>query len=243
MRRLILLGVLFLSSAFVMAQTAPAGSSDQSSAPQQSAPPSGDQQSGGQGFQGRRFPGVGGTVTAINGNTFTIKQMDGSTAQVQVSDKTRYRKNRQDAQLSDFKVGDMVMVRGEQKDGVWQADMLAARPAGMGMGMGGGAGMGAGGGAMREGLGKEFIVGEVKAINGTQLTIQRPDGVSQDITVDESTSFRKEGQDITLPDIKVGDRVFGRGAMKNNVFVPSTLNVGQMGMRRGAPPQGGSQPQ
>lgn len=231
MRRLILMGVLFLSSAFVVAQTAPAGSSDQS-APQQSAPPSGDQQSGGQGFQGRRFPGVGGTVTAINGNTFTIKQMDGSTAQVQVSDKTRYRKNRQDAQLSDFKVGDMVIVRGEQKDGVWQADMLAARPAGMGMG---------GGGAMREGLGKEFIVGEVKAINGTQLTIQRPDGVSQDITVDESTSFRKEGQDITLPDIKVGDRVFGRGAMKNNVFVPSTLNVGQMGMRRGAPPQGNSQ--
>lgn len=233
MRRLILMGVLFLSSAFVVAQTAPAGSSDQS-APPQSAPPSGGQQSGGQGFQGRRFPGVGGTVTAINGNTFTIKQMDGSTAQVQVSDKTRYRKNRQDAQLSDFKVGDMVIVRGEQKDGVWQADMLAARPAGMGMGMGGG-------GAMREGLGKEFIVGEVKAINGTQLTIQRPDGVSQDITVDESTSFRKEGQDITLPDIKVGDRVFGRGAMKNNVFVPSTLNVGQMGMRRGAPPQGNSQ--
>lgn len=233
MRRLILMGVLLLSSAFVVAQTAPVGSSDQS-APQQSTPPSGDQQSGGQGFQGRRFPGIGGTVTAINGNTFTIKQMDGSTAQVQVSDKTRYRKNRQGAQLSDFKVGDMVMVRGEQKDGVWQADMLAARPAGMGMGMGGG-------GAMREGMGKEFIVGEVKAINGTQLTIQRPDGVSQDITVDESTSFRKEGQDITLPDIKVGDRVFGRGAMKNNVFVPSTLNVGQMGMRRGAPPQGNSQ--
>ncbi len=234
MRRLILMGVLLLSSAFVVAQTAPTSSSDQSSAPQQSAPPSGDQQSGGQGFQGRRFPGVGGTVTAINGNTLTIKQMDGSTAQVQVSDKTRYRKNRQDAQLSDFKVGDTVIVRGEQKDGTWQADVLAARPAG-------GMGMGAGGGAMRAGLGKEFIIGEVKAINGTQLTILRPDGVSQDITVDENTSFRKDGQDITLPDIKVGDRVFGRGAMKNNVFVPSALNVGQMGMRRGAPPQGNPQ--
>jgi len=156
--------------------------------------------------------------------------MDGSTAQVQVSDKTRYRKDRQDAHLSDFKVGDSVFVRGEQKDGTWQADMLAARPAGMGSGN-----------SMRAGLGKEFIIGEVKTINGTNLTILRPDGVSQDITVDESTSFRKDGQDITLPDIKVGDRVFGRGAMKNNVFVPSVLNVGQMGMRSGAPPQGNSQ--
>jgi len=50
MRRLILTGVLVLSCAFAVAQTAPAGSSGQP------AQQSGDQQSGGQGFRGRRFP-------------------------------------------------------------------------------------------------------------------------------------------------------------------------------------------
>jgi Ni/Co efflux regulator RcnB len=235
MRRIVLTAVLVLSCAFAMAQNAPDSSSNPQSAPQQTAPSTtGNQPAQGQGFgQGRRGMGVGGTVTAINGNTLTIKQQDGTTAQVQVSDNTRYRKDRQEAKLADFKVGDMVMVRGEQKDGVWQAAMLAARPTG---------GMAGGGANFREGMGKQFIVGEVKAINGTQLTILRPDGVSQDITVDESTSFRKDGQDITLPDVKVGDHVFGRGELKNNVFVPSTLNVGQMRMQRGGPPQGG-QPQ
>ena len=86
---------------------------------------------------------------------------------------------------------------------------------------------------MREGMGKEFIAGEVKAINGTQLTILRPDGQTQNITVDDSTSFRKQGESITLADVKVGDHVFGRGALKNDVFVPSALNVGMPGMGRG----------
>jgi Domain of unknown function (DUF5666) len=213
----------------------------------QDAPPAsqGDSQAPAQGqwqHRGRR-PGLAGTIASIDGNTVTLKTMDGQTAKVQLSEQTRYRKERQPAQLSDFKVGDVVFVRGEQKDGVWQADMLAAVPAGMGMGRGTG-GMGAGGGAgmarFREGLGKEFIVGEVKAINGTQLTILRPDGVTQNITVDENTSFRKDGQSITLPDIKAGDHIFGRGEMKDNVFVPGVLNVGQprfMGGPGGAPPQ------
>lgn len=193
----------------------------------------GDQQAPPQGQMRRhgRRPGVAGTITSIHGNTVTIKTMDGQTAQVQLSDKTQYRKDRQPAQVSDFKAGDMVFVRGEQKDGVWQADVLAAMPPG---GMGMGRGMAGGGMArFREGLGKEFIVGEVKAINGTQLTILRPDGVSQDITVDENTSFRKDGQSIVLPDIKIGDHVFGRGELKDNVFTPSTLNVGQPRFMRG----------
>jgi hypothetical protein len=83
---------------------------------------------------------------------------------------------------------------------------------------------------MREGMGKRFIAGEVTAINGTQLTIARPDGVSQTISADENTSFRKQNESVTLADIKVGDHVFGRGELKNDVFVPAELNVGQPGM-------------
>ena len=61
----------------------------------------------------------------------------------------------------------------------------------------------------------------------------------QTIEVDENTSFRKQGESITLPDIKVGDKVFGRGEMKNETFVPQVLNVGDLPqmriMRQGTP--------
>jgi hypothetical protein len=62
--------------------------------------------------------------------------------------------------------------------------------------------------------------------------------------VDENTSFRKDNESITLADIKVGDQVFGRGELKNDIFVPSQLNVGQprFGGMRG-PDHGGAHDQ
>jgi hypothetical protein len=79
-------------------------------------------------------------------------------------------------------------------------------------------------------LGKKFIIGEVTKIDGTKLTIKRPDGVEQTIEVDEDTSFRKRGNEsVTLADIKVGDRVGGRGEIKNGTFVPAVLNIGMPG--------------
>ena len=213
-----IIALVLVSSFCVWAQDAP------------QTPPS-DAQSQAQGNRGyRRGPGTGGSITAIAGNSITLKTRDGQTAQVNVTDQTRFRKGREDAKLSDLKVGDRVFVRGEQKDGVWQAEVVAARPEG-GMGMGGP------GGNFRENLGKTIIMGEITAVNGTQLTIQRPDGVSQNITVDENTSFRKDNESVTLTDLKVGDHVFGRGELKNDVFVPAQLNVGQPPFGRG--PRGG----
>jgi len=198
-------------------------------------PPMEQGQQGGMGHEhgpGRRGPGVAGTITAINADSIVIKTMDGKTAQVKIDDKTQFRKERQSAKLADFKAGDEVFVRGQQaSDGSWQAEVVAARPAG---GFGGG---------MREGMGKQFIAGEVKAVNGTQLTIARPDGVTQTISVDENTSFRKQNESITLADIKPGDHVFGRGELKNDVFVPSVLNVGEPRMMGGPQGPGRMQPQ
>ena len=173
----------------------------------------------------RNWPGFAGTITAISDSSMTVKTLDGQTVQVSLSDKTQFRKDRQPAKLADFKVGDDIAVRGEQKDGVWQAEAVVERPAGQMA-------------AMREGLGKQFIVGEVKAINGTQLTIERPDNVTQTITADENTSFHKNNESITLADIKVGDHVFGRGELKSDVFVPRVLNVGEMHFMMG--PHGGA---
>ncbi len=186
----------------------------------------------------REGQGVGGTIEAIKPDGFTVKTMQGKTVTVKVTSETRFRKDRQDAKFSDFKPGDMVMVGGEPAGTeTWTARFVASRTGGFAGGGGGGMQ------ALREGMGKQFIAGEVKAIDGTKLTIARVDGQTQTIEVDENTSFRKNRESITLPDIKVGDHVFGRGAVNAaGVFVPTTLNVGEprmmmMGGERQQEPQ------
>jgi hypothetical protein len=188
----------------------------------------------------RQGQGVAGTIGEITKDGFTVKTLQGNTVTVKVTSETRFRKNRQDAKFADFKPGDMVMVGGEPAGtDAWTARFVASRTGGFSPG-GGEGGMQ----ALREGMGKQFIAGEVKAIDGTKLTIARLDGQTQTIEVDENTSFRKGRDSITLPDVKVGDRVFGRGQLNSaGVFVPATFNVGEMrmmmmgGERQQAPPQ------
>jgi hypothetical protein len=176
-----------------------------------------------------------GTITDVKDGALTLKTFRGDTAQVKLSDKTQFRKQGQPAKAADLKTGDVVVVEGQkQQDGTWSAAAVMVRP----QGQLGGARFGPRDPEQmqrfREGMGKEFIAGEVKAINGTKLTIARLDNQTQTIEVDENTSFRKQGQSVTLADIKVGDQVFGRGEMKDGVFVPAVLNVGAM-VQRGAP--------
>ncbi|MBV8206258.1 MAG: hypothetical protein JO041_05655 [Acidobacteria bacterium] len=186
--------------------------------------------------------GTAGTITAISGNTITIKQaMNGATATVKLSEKTEYRKEREPAKVSDFKVGDFIIVRGEPTgSGEIAADMvLSAPPGGRFMMRGPG---GESGGMMLDAnmadMGKTFIIGEVKVIDGLSITVHRPDNQDQTIQVDENTSFRKAGESITLPDVKVGDSIMARGALKDGVFRPATLNVldpAMIQMRRRGP--------
>lgn len=51
---------------------------------------------------------------------------------------------------------------------------------------------------------------KIKSIDETGLTIKRPDGVTQKISVDEGTSFRENGKSITLADLKPGDHCLAR---------------------------------
>jgi uncharacterized protein DUF5666 len=171
--------------------------------------------------------------------------MGGDAVTVKVSDTSRVVKDRQPFKLEQIKVDDVIFARGELKNNSMQAAVVSVVNPEMiqrvqQAGAGGGPG-GAMNGFNREDLGKKFIVGEVKAINETKLTIARPDGQTQDIEVDENTSFKKGGESITLPDIKVGDFVRGRGELKDSMFVPKELIVGrpQMRMMIGGP---GSQP-
>jgi hypothetical protein len=87
-------------------------------------------------------------------------------------------------------------------------------------------------------FGKTWTAGVVVSIEETKITIKRPDGVTQIVTADENTSFRKHRQSITLLDIKAGDNISARGSLQNGNFLATVLSVGGPmgpGQRSGAP--------
>lgn len=192
--------------------------------------------------------GTAGTVTAINGNEITIKNEQGETYKIATSPNTHFRKQRDEARLSDIKVGDTVMAAGNLDDqaktvgAVFVAIMSPEQAARMRQ--------------MRADFGKKWTMGKVTAIHDLTLTIERPDKVSQTIAVDENTAFRRGGrgpnaEDITFPDVKVGDNVRAEGSLQGESFLATNLMMlppGQMrtfrqrGERR-AGGQGAVQPQ
>src|ERR1035438_2644990 len=126
MRKTSMILVLFLTAALGWAQSTPpdSPSPDQSTAPAAGAPAEGQPQRG-------RRPGVAGTITAINADSIVLKTRDGQTAQVSLSDKTQFSKERQPAKLADFKVGDEVFVRGTSAGGnSWHGRLVGIRTAG-----------------------------------------------------------------------------------------------------------------
>ena len=208
-----------------------------------SAMPAAQGQDGMYGSEGNDHPTfaggqmVRGTVTSVAADRLTVKTEAGEVYQVAVSANTRVMKNRQPMRLVDIKDGDGVGAMGVLDAptktihavfvGVVDAEQMRKA---------------------REELGKSYITGKVTAIDmdALKITVLRPDGATQVIAVDEETSFRRGGRgmasmvngsgpvetgapagddSITLADIKVGDRVAGRGGLKNGVFVPTVLGV------------------
>jgi exosome complex RNA-binding protein Csl4 len=196
---------------------------------------------------------VFGTVTAVGKDSVTISPQGGSGPKddfktpvtITVSDNTRIHRQRDAIKLNEIKKGDTVYAVGHRAGNTVQATMLGVFPSEMVVRKSSPA---AGGAFKPEEMGSKYILGTVKAIDKTRLTIARTDGKSQEIEVDGNTTFRRSQQSITFPEIKVGDFVMGRGELKNNIFVPRTLNVGppqpqlQSGSSAGAAPapsQGG----
>ncbi|MDW5267285.1 MULTISPECIES: hypothetical protein [Acidobacteriaceae] len=192
---------------------------------------------------------VRGTVTAVGVDRLTVKTEEGDVYQVAISANTRVMKDRQPVKVADIKAGDGVGAMGvmdaptKTVHAVFVAVIDAEQVK-----------------KAREELGKVYITGKITAIDmdDAKITVMRPDHVSQVIQADEGTSFKRGGrreqvsvteapaagappnaESITLADVKVGDMVMGRGAVKNGFFVPTELRVmdasarGQ-GRRRGA---------
>jgi hypothetical protein len=171
---------------------------------------------------------VRGTVTAVSGNEISVKSEEGDVFRVETGPNTHFRKQRQEISASDIHAGDMVMAIGDKDD---KAKTLGAifvvvidkeqyEKA-------------------RADFGKTWTTGKVVSMKDLTLTIERPDKVTQTITVDENTSFRRRREDITLADIKVGDNVTARGALQNGSFLATVLAVMEPGQGRGGRGFGG----
>lgn len=138
---------------------------------------------GGAAFAGGQM--VRGTITATSPDHLTVKTDAGEIYQVSLSANTRLTKERQPVKIADIKVGDGVGAMGVLDPatktvhavfvGVIDAEQMKKA---------------------RENMGKTYITGKVTAIDmdALKLTVMRPDGVSQVISVDEQTSFKRGGR-------------------------------------------------
>jgi hypothetical protein len=189
----------------------------------------------------RRMP-LFGKITAIHDSSLEISNPNGDSVIVKITSQTEFRKDRQPAKRSDFKVGDVIAVRGQENpDHTWTAQMIGARSAN---GEGRGPNMQAGT------LGKDYVAGEVKGVDAPKISVLRSDNVTQTIELNEDTSLRKGRDAITMADVQVGDHLLARGAMQDNVFVPKFVMVigpeqwqrmqEMGGMRSGGPRNSGS---
>lgn len=212
---------------------------------------------------------VRGTVTAVAGDKVTLKTEAGDTFSVAITPNTRVMKDRQQVKAAQIKIGDGIGAGGEldqstktvhalfvslvsaeevkkMKDSfgktwisgkvtaidelkitIMRSDKVSQTIAvdedtsfkrggrGMAMAMQGGSSVPMGEGAFRGGNGG----------NGGA----RPQGADG-------------GEPITLADVKVGDVVAGQGALKNGVFVPTTLAVSDPSQHRRRQPGDANSP-
>jgi Domain of unknown function (DUF5666) len=189
---------------------------------------SGAGRGGGQGMANLAGHGVRGTVTAVTGNEITVKTEQGDSYKVETGVNTRFRKEREQAKISDIHAGDIIAAAGDLDEKaktvgavvVFVIDKEQYEKA-------------------KADFGKTWVAGAVQSINETKIAVKRPDDVVQTIVVDENTSFRKHRDSITLADIKVGDNVSARGALQNGNFVATVLTVGGPGGGQGGGPGDG----
>ena len=163
-----------------------------------------------------------GRITAVRDGSLQVADTNGDTVTVKINGQTEFRKDRQPAKRTDFKVGDIIIVRGEENaDHSWTAEVVAARSVNGPNGRSGPGGRFAETGT----LGKDYVAGEIKSIDAPKLSVLRSDNVTQMIELNEDTSLRKGRDSITMADIQVGDHLFARGSLENRVFVPKTVVV------------------
>lgn len=171
-----------------------------------------------------------GIITAISDNHITIRNGAGEVYDIIVARNARIDRQGQPIKFADIHIGDSLGAGGWLNGKTLNA--LAVT-------IGDGNAMQAlfdNQKKMADGVGKTNVMGTVKAIDNTKLTIERADKVVQVIEVNENTSFHKtgrtaptaaqpHGESATLADLKVGDMVVAFGSVESDVFVAKGLTI------------------
>ncbi|HLY60776.1 MAG TPA: DUF5666 domain-containing protein [Terriglobia bacterium] len=167
---------------------------------------------------------VMGTLSSIGVDRVEVKKQDGSSQVVMVNDQTKYQQGQQGIQMEDLKPGDRVFVRGKMNDNKEFVAANLRRVTDEEM--------------QRFQSGGERAGGQIVSIDGNQLKVQNPRQGERVVIVNEQTTFMKDGQPITLKDLKVGDRIFAQGKETDGKFVATRVMSGQFqrgGMGRRGP--------
>jgi preprotein translocase subunit YajC len=181
--------------------------------------------------------GITGTVTEVAANHYVIKTDAGENYTIRLSADTRILRQSiqrrgegggnsvQTLKPGDIKVGDAIALFGETDaaaKSISAAVVLQVDPERIKQ--------------MREmqaSFGKTWLMGKVTAINETRITLQSTvDNAAHAFQADENTVFRKRRVPITLADVQVGDMVRVEGAVKDGIFIASSVSV------MGPPPAG-----
>lgn len=137
-------------------------------------------------------PGVTGEITGIDGDTFTVSTPHDVELAVVTDADTRFRvPGVEEPDLTDFAVGDAVVVRGHRtEDGDVLARMVVIRPPGRG------------------------AIGTITSIDGTEFFLMNRTGLRLTVATTEETNFRVgTNGGATLDEFAPGDRVFVFGEM------------------------------
>jgi Cu/Ag efflux protein CusF len=175
---------------------------------------------------------VGGKLTAINDNTLTVTNREDESKTITVTASTKYNRNREDATLSSFQIGDFIgAVGAKDANGQFVAEQIFGgdRPP---QGPGGPGGRGPRG--PRDGVMGEYV--SVDASAGT-ITIKTRDGKEQVVYTTETTEISRNRSEATLSDFKAGDHVgaFGKLDATTNKYVAVRIIGGDTPLP--APPQ------
>jgi hypothetical protein len=166
---------------------------------------------GGPGFPGGRGGhafGMGGIeITAISGSNISLETEDGWTRTITVDDGTTYARAGEDIDLGDLAVGDTIGFRQTlEDDGTWTIDAIVVV--------------------------LPHVGGEVTAIDGSTITLERRDGTTATVTVGADTSIRVNGEDAALSDIEVGMFLVAEGTETGDAALDAArIAAGDRGLR------------
>ncbi len=155
-----------------------------------------------------------GKVTAIEGDTFTLRAGRGRTLSVLTGETTEFRvPGAENPSIADLQVGDHVAGDGEVgEDGIVRAALVIVLPEDV-----------------------TRLNGEAFAINGTTLVLDTVGG-KVNVLTDGDTVFRLPGvEEPALDDIEIGERIMAAGVWDDDMIFQA-VGVGVIGGRRAGQP-------